>query len=217
VRLPILHHDDAVIAVEKPGGMLVHRTQMAPDREVVLQTLRDQIGARLYPVHRLDRAASGVLVFALAPEHATALHAAMRAETAEKRYVAVVRGEIVEEGETDRPLSDEKRVKREARSRWRRIEVMRGFSLVHVWIETGRRHQIRRHLAHLAHQIVGDTTHGKGRINRWLRDEYGLPRLFLHAERLAIDHPTTGERLVLESPLAPDLAGFLERFREGTE
>jgi tRNA pseudouridine65 synthase len=215
VILTVLHRDGALVAIDKPAGMLVHRTSEAPDREVVLQTLRDQIGARLYPVHRLDRAASGVLVFALSPEIATSLHEALRAPGAEKRYLTMVRGEIAEQGETDRPLSDDRKIPRSARTRWQRVETIRGFSLVRVWIETGRRHQIRRHLEHLAHQIVGDTTHGKGRINRWLREEFGLPRLFLHAERLALDHPVTGERLELDASLPEDLASFLARFRRG--
>jgi tRNA pseudouridine65 synthase len=215
VTLRVLHRDETLVAVDKPGGMLVHRTSEAPDRDVVLQTLRDQLGAYLHPVHRLDRAASGVLVFAFGSEAARGLQAALRAETAEKRYLAMIRGEIAEEGVIDRPLTNDRKVPREARSSWRRLETVRGFSIVHVRISTGRRHQIRRHLGHLAHQIVGDSSYGKGRINRWLREEYGLPRLFLHADRLAIDHPATGERLVVEAPLPEDLAGFLARFREG--
>jgi tRNA pseudouridine65 synthase len=213
--VPILHLDDDLVAVGKPGGLLVHRTTEAPDRRVLLQTVRDVLGRRLYPVHRLDRAASGVIVFALSPEIARGLQAALAAPGAEKEYLALVRGEIEPEGVTDRPLTDEKGVRRQALTRWRREETIRGFSLIRVWIETGRRHQIRRHLAHLAHQIVGDTTHGKGRINRWLREAFGLPRLFLHAARLAFDHPATGDRLEVKAPLADDLAAFLERFREG--
>ena len=215
MTLAVLHHDETLIAVDKPGGMLVHRSREAPDRVVVLQTLRDQIGAHLYPVHRLDRAASGVLVFALSPGAATGLHAAMKAPAAEKVYLTFVRGEIEEDGVTDRPLSDDRKISREAVTRWTRVDTIRGFSLVRVRIETGRNHQIRRHLAHLAHQIVGDTTHGKGGINRWLREEYGLPRLFLHAERLAFEHPASGARLAIEAPLAGDLAAFLDRFRKG--
>jgi tRNA pseudouridine65 synthase len=215
VTLRILHLDESLVAVDKPGGMLVHRTAEAPDRAVVLQILRDQLGRHLYPVHRLDRAASGVLLFALSREAAAGLHDALAEPSAEKEYLALVRGEIGEEGETDRPLSDDAGVVRAARTRWRRVEVVRGFSLVRLRIETGRRHQIRRHLAHLAHQVVGDTSHGKGRIIGWLRAEYGLPRLFLHAERAAFRHPATGERLEVRAPLAEDLAGFLARFRAG--
>jgi tRNA pseudouridine65 synthase len=213
VDLAILHADDDLVVVDKPGGVLVHRSREAPDRRVVLQTLRDRLGRRVYPVHRLDRAASGVLAFALSPEVAAELHMAMRRPSAEKDYLAFVRGEIEESGETDRPLTSDIGVKRDARSRWWRLEIVRGFSLVRVRIATGRRHQIRRHMSHLAHQIVGDSTYGKGRINRWLREEYGLPRLFLHAERLAIEHPVSGEKLEVRAALAGDLAGFLERFR----
>jgi tRNA pseudouridine65 synthase len=215
--LRILHRDDTLVAVMKPGGVLVHRSAEAPDREVVLQTLRDLLGRRIYPVHRLDRAASGVLVFGLTSEAAAGLHAALGAPDAVKEYLALVRGEIEEEGVTERSLTDDAGVPREARTRWKRVELIRGFSLVRVSIETGRRHQIRRHLAHLAHQIVGDTTHGKGRINRWLREAYGLPRLFLHAQRLVLRHPETGDPLEIVAPLADDLAAFLDRFRAGEE
>jgi tRNA pseudouridine65 synthase len=217
VILPILFQDDAIVAIDKPGGMLVHRSREAPDRRVVLQTLRDQIGRHLYPVHRLDRAASGVLVFALSSEAAAGLQASLGDASAEKQYVTFVRGEIEEVGEIDRPLTSDAGVKQEAITRWWRLEVVRGFSLVRVRITTGRRHQIRRHMSRLAHQIVGDSSYGKGRINRWLRADYGLPRLFLHAERLAIVHPSTGLPLEVRAPLAADLAEFLDRFRAGDQ
>ena len=209
--VPVLHRDEDLLAVDKPGGWLVHRSRESSDRRFLLQVLRDRMGRRLYPVHRLDRAASGVLLFAFAPPGAAALHAALAAGT--KRYVALVRGEIAEHGEIDRPLTDDRGVKREARTRWWRLECLDGFSVIEVEIDTGRRHQIRRHLAHLAHQIVGDTTYGKGRINRWLRDAFGLPRLFLHASRVELAHPSTGAPLALGAPLAADLAAFLDRFR----
>ncbi len=173
--------------------------------------MRDQVGAKLWPVHRLDRASSGVLLFALDATNAAALQISLREGT--KRYLTLVRGLIEPEGTIDRPLKDDRGVPRDALTRWRRREELDGFSLVDVTIETGRRHQIRRHFAHLAHQIVGDSSYGKGRINRWLREAFGLPRLFLHAEEVTIAHPTSGEPMTIQAPLADDLSEFLDRFR----
>ncbi|MEM8882505.1 MAG: pseudouridine synthase [Planctomycetota bacterium] len=203
--LTVLHQDDECVAVDKPPGLLVHRTHQAPDRVVVLQMLRDQIGRHIYPVHRLDRPASGVLVFGLSPEGARRVQEQLA--VANKEYLVFVRGETPVAFESDRPLKSERGVPQEAYSEFRRLAVVRGFSLLRVRIRTGRRHQIRRHLSHLGHQIVGDSQHGKGRINRWLRDDYGLPRMFLHARRL-----TLGE-LTLRARFPDDLRSFLRRFR----
>ena len=205
--IPVLHRDDACIVVDKPPGILVHRTHLSGDKRVVLQTLRDQIGAHVYPVHRLDRPASGVLLFALEPEHARALQGALVAEDANKQYLVLARGETPDSFESERELTSPRGVKQPASSEFERIASFAGFSLLRARIRTGRFHQIRRHLAHLRHHVVGDTKHGKGRINRALREEYGLPRLCLHAERLECAHPGGG-RLAVRAPLAPDLAAF---------
>lgn len=202
--LTILHLDERVVAIDKPPGLLVHRSRESADRVFVLQTLRDQIGRRVYPVHRLDRAASGVMVFGLDPDAARDLQEALRVGV--KEYLVLVRGETARCFASDRELTSDKGVKQSARTEFERIGTRRGFTLLRARPSTGRRHQIRRHLSHLGHQVVGDTQHGKGRINRWLREEYGLPRLFLHAWKLT----TPGLRL--RAPLADDLAGFLRRF-----
>ena len=111
----------------------------------------------------------------------------------------------------DRPLTGEHGNKQPASSEFERIAEFSRCSLLRVRITTGRRHQIRRHLDGLAHQIIGDTTYGKGRINQWFRENYGLPRMFLHAARLAVAHPATGEPLDLRAPLPDDLRAFLTR------
>lgn len=202
--LTVLFLDDRVVAIDKPPGMLVHRSKESADRVFVLQTLRDQLGRRVYPVHRLDRPASGVMAFGLDPDAARDLQESLRDAT--KEYLVMVRGETAPAFSSDRPLTSDKGVKQEARTDFERIESRRGFTLLQARPATGRRHQIRRHLAHLGHQVVGDTQHGKGRINRWLREEYGLPRLFLHASR--VECPM----LRAEAPLPGDLGDFLRRF-----
>ena len=202
--LTILHIDERIVAIDKPAGLLVHRSRESADRTFVLQTLRDQLGRRVYPVHRLDRPASGVMLFGLDPDSARLLQGSWRDST--KEYLVLVRGETARCFSSDRPLTSDNGVKQPAFTAFERFATRRGFSLLKARIETGRRHQIRRHLAHLQHQVVGDTQHGKGRINRWLREEYGLPRLFLHAWRLDV------AGLRLRAPLPADLGGFLRRF-----
>ena len=210
--VPILHRDAACVVVDKPPGMLVHRSRKSADRRFVLQTLRDQIGARINPVHRLDRPASGVLLFATNGEYARFFQQAMGAPDAVKQYLVLVRGETAASFSSDRELTSDSGKKQAACTEFERVLECDGFTLLRARLRTGRRHQIRRHLSHLAHQVVGDTEHGKGRINAWLREEFGLTRLFLHAERLECAHPAGGRLRVL-SPLAPDLLEFLQRFR----
>lgn len=209
--IPILYRDDRLVAVDKPGGLLVHRSNEASDRTALLQLVRDQIGAFLYPVHRLDRAASGVVLFALDREAAAAAQARLGAAETEKLYLALVRGSTEMEFESRKPLHSDAGRLQEAWTEFRTLRKLSRCSLLQVRLRTGRRHQIRRHLAHLAHHIIGDVRYGKGRINRYMREAYGLPRLFLHARRLHLAHPITGDPLTVESPLAPDLREFFER------
>ena len=209
--LEILYHDDDLVAVTKPGNLLVHRTPEAPrDRRYLLQTLARQIGRPVYPVHRLDRAASGAIVFGLGSDQARRLHDALKAPEARKEYLVLVRGETPEAWSCARPLTNRRTgVRQPARSTFERIAVLDRLSLLRARIFTGRRHQIRRHLHHAAHQVIGDTTYGKGRINQYFRDHHGLPRLFLHARTLVLAHPSTGQILRLDSRLPDDLKTFL--------
>ena len=204
--LPILHSDDRFVVVDKPPGILVHRSRVAADRITLLQLLRDQLGRFVYPAHRLDRPASGAIAFALSGEDARVLQDALQADDAIKEYLVLCRGETEEQFVSDRPLTSDRGVAQDARTSFQRLEIMRGFTLLRARLHTGRRHQIRRHLAHLGHQVVGDTKYGKGGINRWLRADFGLERLFLHASRLRCG------RFDVTAPLAEDLSLFLERF-----
>lgn len=211
MSIKILYSDDHLVAVSKPGGLLVHRTKESTDREFLLQNLAAQVGRFLFPVHRLDRAASGVMMFAWTSEDARLLQQTIVHESTHKEYLVLVRGSTPERWESTRPLSKRKGVQVPAHTRFERVAEFSRLSLLRARIFTGRRHQIRRHLAHESHQVLGDTSYGKGRINQFFREQYGLPRLFLHAHRLEFQHPCRDERVGLRDPLAADLREFLRR------
>lgn len=208
--LPILHLDQDLVIVSKPAGMLVHHDQFSWRETVALQTVAEQLGRFLYPVHRLDRNTSGILAFGCSSEMARAVHEALRSPEAHKEYLTLARGLTEGSFVSERPLTQNGQP-RPARTDFRRLASFSRCSLLEAKLATGRRHQIRRHLAHLAHQIIGDSSYGKGRINQWFREQHGLPRMFLHARRLMIPHPRTGERLEVIDPLPEDLLGFLGR------
>jgi len=223
VALPILYRDDCCVAVAKPGGLAVHRSRLHADSDVLLQRLRDQLAQRVYPVHRLDRATGGVVVFGLSSEAARQLADAFSAGRARKRYWAIVRGHLDGEGLVDHPLVDlDSGVSREARTRYRalcraelpipvgRYQTAR-YTLLELEPLTGRQHQLRRHLKHISHPIVGDTTYGRGEHNRLFRQLTGLQRLWLLARAIAFPHPRTGQELRLAAPLDEAWCALLER------
>ncbi|MEO6594558.1 MAG: pseudouridine synthase [Planctomycetota bacterium] len=216
--LPVLHQDADFVAVSKPSGLLVHRDDHHPNAAAALQTVRDQLGKFLYPFHRLDRATSGILLFGFSSEAAAALQASLSDPEAHKEYLALMRwpGSIRDLGDTwtcDRALTDDKDKQREARTEFTLVEAFGRCALVQCRIFTGRYHQIRRHANHSGRHILGDTTHGKGRINAVYRQRYGLQRLFLHLQRISMRHPTTDELLELNDPLPVELTTVLDRLR----
>lgn len=204
--LNVLWLDEEIVAVSKPAHMAVHRGgNIGKDEPVLLQTLRDQIGRHLYPVHRLDRPTSGIVVYGLSSKTAALLQERLSATTAKKEYLTLVRRHTPAEFASDRPLSDEAGRPQPARTEFRTLAHLEHSSLCVARLCTGRMHQIRRHLAHLAHHVLGDSNYGKGRINQWFRERHGLPRLFLHAFRLRLEHPVTGVGMDLRDPLPLDL------------
>lgn len=211
--IDVLYRDDAVVVVDKPSGLSVHRGD-DQSSTFALNLTRDAIGQWVYPVHRLDRATSGVLVFALSSEHARTLHDSFRTRTVNKTYLALVRGSPPPRGVIDSPMA-----KREGGPDVESVTEYETLlfvpdvrlALVEVRPRTGRRHQIRRHLRRIDHPIAGDVNYGNGADNRRYRAELGLYRLALHAQRLSFVHPTSGERVTFESALPEDLAGPLRR------
>ena len=206
---------------------MVHRTSITEDKQFILQLLRDQIKQKVYPIHRLDRGTSGVLFFAKMSESASQLGKLFQEKLIQKQYLAIVRGYLSEkDGTIDYPLAKEKWLaKKEAISHYRsiqqteinhaigRYETAR-YSLVQVFPETGRRHQIRRHFSHLRHPIIGDKRHGDVKHNTYWRETFGISRMLLHAQKLSFIHPILHHTLSIKAPLndvfikATTLLGF---------
>ena len=204
--IDILHRDARCVAVDKPTGIATHRG-WADDDDALLQQVRDAVGAYVYPVHRLDRGASGVTLFALDREAARAFGGAW--PNADKRYLAITRGHppdhvVIDHAIPKAPGLDRVPAKTEL---WRR-EVFGRYALVEARPHTGRLHQIRRHLKHISCPLIGDVRYGKGEHNRLWRDRFNLHRLALHCTSLTVAHPDIGE-LAVHCPLAPDLANAI--------
>lgn len=221
--LTLLHRDDRVAVFNKPAGLLLHRSYIdRAETRFALQMARDLLGQRVYPVHRLDKPTSGVLLFALSPEDAAILTASFTAGEVRKRYLAVCRGIAPAEGVIDYPLLEDQdrhdpfrqegKEPQEAVTGYRRLATVElpvavsrypssRYSLVEAEPLTGRRHQIRRHFKHIFHPLIGDVTYGEGRHNRFFREELDCPRLLLHAAELAFPHPTDAQPVRFAAPL----------------
>lgn len=221
----VLFLDDHLVAVSKPAGLFIHRTPLnRSERTVLLQSVRDHLGRHVFPVHRLDRPTSGVVVFGLSSSSARAMAEQFVARTVRKRYLAVVRGFVAEEGVLDEALPPEPGLPlQEAITAFRRLATgelpvpvgpfpTARYSLVEARPRTGRPHQIRRHLAHAGHPVVGDVAHGDNRHNHLVRDHLGVTGLLLHAFELSLLHPVTLEPLTVRAPLPPPWDVVLRAF-----
>lgn len=209
--IELLYVDDHIVVANKPSGLLVHRG-WDDDDDVAMFRVRDAIGAQVNPVHRLDRATSGALLFARSAEATAALSRDFEGGRVDKRYLALVRGTPPEAGVIDHPIpKKESGARVPALTRFRRIarSTVDRCSLVEASPETGRLHQIRRHLKHLHHPVIGDVNYGSGEINRHYRAHYQLHRLALHAHFLAFEHPLTGVRIAITAPMPDDLGAAL--------
>lgn len=234
-QLPILFGDDHLVVIEKPPGLLVHRSEIdRHETRFAIQILRDQIGQRVWPAHRLDRGTSGILLFGLSSEIAGKLGQQFESGRVDKRYWAVVRGIPADEGCIDHPLTRQRDAyefqgessSQEAQSavtRFRKLAEIElpvavdryptsRYALLELEPITGRRHQIRRHLKHIAHPIIGDATYGKGRHNRYFAEHLGCQRLMLACVGLSFDHPVSGERMEMKTPVSGQFAETLARF-----
>jgi len=231
--LTLIHRDESIAVFNKPAGLLLHRSFIdRHEKRFALQMARDLLGQRVYPVHRLDRPTSGVLLFALNPEIASILTTSFSCGAVTKRYLAVVRGITPEEGTIDHPLLEEQdkhdpyrqedKEPQSAVTVYRRLEETElpfpvgrypssRYSLVEVTPRTGRRHQIRRHFKHIFHPLVGDVNYGEGRHNRFFREEFNCSRLLLHASSLTINHPVYDRPLTFNAPLDSAFSCVIER------
>ncbi len=227
--LDILFQDNCLVAINKPSGLLVHRSPIDKhETRFALQLLRDQIGQRVYPCHRLDKPTSGILLFALDEETQRCINTQFETHCVTKIYQAVVRGHTPSEGAIDHPLKimqdfrsqAPKAIAQDALTRFKTEEHFElpiacgrysssRYSLITLMPTTGRKHQLRRHMKHLSHPIIGDTTHGNGAHNRLFRQHLKTSRLMLHASALVLKHPLTGEALEIDSTLPGDFARAL--------
>jgi tRNA pseudouridine65 synthase len=211
--IALLFVDAHLVVADKPSGLLVHRG-WDNDDDVAMFRVRDAIGSHVFPVHRLDRGTSGALLFARNPTVAAQLSQAFENGEVEKQYLALVRGSPPEAGVIDYAIQkkeDGPRVPAVTRFRVVGRSPVDRCSLVLAMPETGRLHQIRRHLRHIDHPLIGDVKHGSGSINRHYRATYNLHRLALHASRLAFVHPVTKERIEITCHLPSDLAAPFEK------
>ena len=220
--LKILYQDEYLVAVDKPAGLFVHRSFMDKDEiYFALQLLRDQIGQYVYPLHRLDRPTSGVLLFALTQDVARLMGQAFSEREIQKTYYALTRGHLLGDGIIDYPLKEklddlgDKNVSRdkEAQSATTNYQSVATaslplplgkyssvrYSLIKCQPQTGRRHQIRRHLAHLRHPIIGDINYGDNKQNPFFGEHFGFKRLMLIAKQVSFLHPVTAQTLTIEA------------------
>jgi len=225
--LEILYQDDALIAVNKPANLAVHRSKMVGNaEEFLIDQMREQIGDSVYLAHRLDRATSGVLLIARSKNVAATLGEQFMGRSVHKQYLVVVRGwPDPLEGVIDYPLpgSRETGPRREARTQYQRLATIevpielgrypqQRYALVLAEPESGRFRQIRKHLAHIHHPIIGDCQHGRGDHNRLYKQYFHCHRMLLHAQRLRFAHPISGALMMIEAPLDAAYAGLLARF-----
>jgi tRNA pseudouridine65 synthase len=238
MALPILYQDSELVVVNKTSGLLVHRSLI--DRHAVefaMQMVRDQLGQNVYPVHRLDRPTSGALIFALSSSVARHLANEFSEGRVEKKYLAVVRGVPKQEITVDYALKEELDRKSDAQARadkaaqpaithFTRLASKEfnvavdkyptsRYSLVVAQPVTGRKHQIRRHLSHIKHPIIGDVKYGKGTHNRFFAETLGVRRLLLACTELGFEHPTKNEITRVRAPLSAEFSALLVRLGWG--
>jgi tRNA pseudouridine65 synthase len=225
--LDVLYRDDDLVAVHKPPGLMVHRSDLdRRETRFAVQLLRAQLGRHVFPAHRLDRGTSGVLLLAFDSRVAARLGRAFESRAVDKRYLAVVRGWPEPAGRVEHPLrrledgkdvGDADTPRQEARTDYRRLACAEvpipsrhhhttRVALLELVPHTGRQHQIRRHLKHVSHPVIGDATYGKGPLNRAFAGLFGTGRLLLACTELRLPHPGHGGTLRLHAPLEPAFA-----------
>jgi len=233
--LPLLYRDEHLVIVNKPSGLLVHRSMIDRyETAYAMQILRDQLGQWVYPVHRLDKATSGALVFALNSDIARQMMEVILLGEIAKSYLAVVRGFTKEAERIEHPLREEdsmagrkrgdEKPAQEAITEYQRLATVElpfpvgrystaRYSLIKASPLTGRTHQIRRHMKHVFHPIVGDTTHGDGKQNDFMRQRFNCSRLLLHSREIAFDHPCSGRRVHVHAPLDDAFNGLMNELQ----
>ena len=222
MELLILYEDPHLVAIHKPNGLLVHRTKLAADAtEFALQLLRDQLGIKVYPTHRLDRKTSGILLFAKDEDSNREMQKLFMEQKVEKEYLAIVRGWTDDKLTLDYPLYNEAGKKQDAITTILPIEQVEidlpfgkfstsRYTCTKVKPETGRIHQIRKHFAHLRHPIVGDRPHGCNKQNKLFKEHFFMTKLMLHASSLSFVHPISLEQVVINSQYCDEFERMID-------
>ncbi|MBS3731774.1 MAG: pseudouridylate synthase [Desulfobacterales bacterium] len=228
--LEILYMDNHFVAVNKPAGLMVHRARSAPqETDFALQMVRDMVGCRVYPVHRLDKHTSGVLIFGLHPGAAGRLGRSFSGRSVTKTYLAVVRGHTPAAGAIDKPLVKYRekkirtRIEQPALTRYFRLGTIEipypvgryatgRYSLLKIRPETGRYQQIRRHLQHVSHPVIGDRAHGDTRHNRLFETVFVCRRMLLAAARIDFKHPYTDQNIAIQARLDRPFSAVIQNF-----
>ena len=236
--LPILFQDNEIVVVNKTSGLLVHRSAIDKRaHEFALQMVRDQLGRKVFPVHRLDRPTSGALIFAFSSSSARQLSLEFSEGRVVKTYIAVVRGNSPSSMTIDHPLKENLDSKTDSRARLDKppqeavtnistlahvefpIRVDKfpttRYSLVKAQPKTGRKHQIRKHLHHIGHPIIGDTNYGNGKHNRFFKDNFQIHRLLLACTEISFLHPTENKINTIQAPLSLDFRNLIEKLGWG--
>ena len=220
--LDILFRDEYLIAINKPHDLLVHRSPIAADVEVfALQLLRDQVGQWVNPVHRIDRKTAGVLLFAFNKEAEIAMHQQFMDNEVKKKYLAIVRGHTPDAENIDYSLRKENGALQEAFTAYitlkrAELDIPLGahptsrYSLISATPTTGRMHQIRKHMSHVFHPIIGDRSHGCNKQNRLFKSKWEMTTMLLHAEELSFKHPITGIEISITAPLQPEFKRVMD-------
>lgn len=220
--LDIIFRDEHYIAINKPHGLLVHRSKIANDVETfALQLLRNQIQQRVYPIHRIDRKTSGILLFALHSQAHSLIGQQFEENTIKKKYITLLRGYTEDHGKIEYPLVNEAGKLQNALTYYKtlartEIDLPNGryntsrYSLVEARPHTGRTHQIRKHFAHILHPILGDRPHGCNKQNRLWKDTFKMTTMLLHADELAFTHPYTNQDLQIQAPISNEFKRVLD-------
>jgi len=231
--LNILYQDDHIVAIDKPPGMLVHRSPIDKHETVfAVQTLRDQLGKHVFPAHRLDRPTSGVLLFSFNSDIAAALGKQMMEKQIGKTYHALVRGFVHNSGMIDYALKyrydkiadKHKRPQQAPQTATTLYDSIQQFevpepvgkyqsaryTLVRLSPSTGRKHQLRRHLVHIRHPIIGDTTHGDGKQNKFAKTHFNFANLALSCTQMGFMHPVSRKWITVNGEMHAEMRRLLE-------
>ena len=221
MELEILYQDEQLVAINKPHGLAVHRSQYVGEADAyALQELRNQLEQYVYPCHRIDRKTGGVLLFALSKEGDSLMQQQFAANQVKKKYLAIVRGYTEDFGIINYPLTNDKGKTQEAITEYKTINKVEldipfgkfktsRYSLVEVRPQTGRMHQIRKHFAHIDHPIIGDRPHGCNKQNRLFKEHFNMTTMLLHASDISFTHPVTEKEIIITANLQSEFSRMM--------